>query len=174
MALPPRTAAATRRGDFLPPMAQALRWKRTGSGTPRAQLSDPTLHHTGAGGEGADVASRSFNPCALGRAMHSIPFPYRLIVNRAAVSNGMDNDDATFPIQFANDAIVAHAIAPQAESIVPQNFPEVARIGRGRNPSIHVIKNFRGHRAVEFLQVPQRSRAIFNGPAQVLFALDRW
>src|SRR5437879_1534337 len=37
--------------------------------------------------------------------------------------------------------------------------------------AIHVIEDFRGHRAVKLFQMPQRSRAIFNVPAQVLCAL---
>jgi hypothetical protein len=62
------------------------------------------------------------------------------VVYRAAVANRLHDDDAALGVQFTNDAIVSHAIAPQAEFVVPQGFTELPRIGAGRDPTFHVLQ----------------------------------
>ena len=46
----------------------------------------------------------------------------------------MHDDDATLVVQLANDAIVSHAVAPQAELVMSQGLAELARVGARYNP----------------------------------------
>jgi hypothetical protein len=51
------------------------------------------------------------------------------VIYRAAVTDRLHDDDVTLDVQLANDAIVSHAVAPQAELVMSQGLADLARVG---------------------------------------------
>ena len=72
------------------------------------------------------------------------------VVYRAAVANRLHDDDAVLGVQFTNDALVSHAIAPQAEFVVSQGLTEPSRIVRC-DPAVHIVQNICCRRAADLL-----------------------
>jgi len=46
------------------------------------------------------------------------------VIDRAAMTDRQHRDDTHLVVQFADDAIVANPVAPQAELFVPQRLAE--------------------------------------------------
>lgn len=78
------------------------------------------------------------------------------------MADGVDGDHTLRLVELANDPVVADAVPPETELVVPQRFAEFSRIAGGGDTLIHIIENVRSDRAVELLQVPERGRAVFN------------
>jgi len=77
-------------------------------------------------------------------------------------------------LQLTDDAVIPHPIPPQSKLAGAKRFAEIARVRARGDTRIHIIEDFPLDGAVEFLEVLQGARIVFNAPGQVLSALAGW
>src|SRR6266478_3960137 len=79
---------------------------------------------------------------------------------------GHDEDDELGLLKLADDAIVAQAIAPQAELAVAKGLAKGARILRLADALFHEVENLSLHLMIEFLQVLDGAFVVLNRASQ--------
>ncbi len=90
--------------------------------------------------------------------------PGSISVDGAAMAHSHHQDNQSLILQLADDPIIAHAIAPQAESASAQWLSKLTRILRGCYALIHVIEDLALDGTIQLLEVAQRLGIVFNGP----------
>jgi hypothetical protein len=85
-----------------------------------------------------------------------------IAVNCAPMAHCHDEHDQPLLLQFADDAIVAHPIAPEPKLAASKRFSKAPRVFGQRDSVIHVIEDFPLDGAIEFPEVSGSPRVVFN------------